>query len=275
MDVTSVTMLNMGITAAISIILPFVLLFLWKKRNKKIRLTPFLIGMLAFITFALALEPMCHQYFLIGESGIPAFINSHVWAYVLYGALAAGIFEETARFLAFKFLMKSSNAREDAVTYGIGHGGVEAVLLVGFSMLSSIMLMQTINSMGGVEAYVMQMPAETQDMMRESLNALYATQPYVYILAGVERIAAIFFHIALSVIVFIAAKRAGKWYFYPLAIFLHAFLDVFAVLYQKGVIPSLILTEVLIVIISAATVFFAYKLYQKDMAEYGENGGVR
>lgn len=274
MDTTTMTMINMGITAAVSIILPFALLFLWKRKNKKIRLTPFLIGLVIFMAFVMVLEPMCHQYFLVGDTGIQGYINSNTWAYVLYGALAAGIFEETGRFLSFKFLMKSSNAREDAVTYGIGHGGAESVILVGFSMLSSILLMQAIISMGGMEAYVMQAPAESQEMMRESLNAMFATEPYVYLLAGVERIATVFFHIALSVIVFIGAKRPGKWYFYPAGIVLHAFLDMFAVMYQKNVISSIWVTEMIIVIVSAATVFFAYKLYQKDGEEYPETTGM-
>lgn len=267
MEVTDVTILNMGITAAISIILPFLLLYLWKKKNKKITAAPFLAGIGVFIVFVLILEPIAHQYFLVGESPIPVFINGHTWAYVLYGALAAGLFEETGRFVAFKFFMKKSEAKEDSVTYGIGHGGAESVIVVGLSMLSSIMVMQAIKGMGGVENYVMQFPAETQELARESMNALYSTAPYIYLLAGVERIAMIFFHIALSVIVFIAVKRPGKLYFYPVAIAIHMFLNIFAVMYQRGVISSIVLTEVIMVAGSALTVYFAYRLYQKDKIE--------
>lgn len=270
MGVTKITMLNMGITAAVSIILPFALLLMWKKRNRQIKSKPFLAGAAAFVIFALILESMCHQIFLAGNTPLSVFINDNIWAYVMYGALAAGIFEETGRFVTFKFFLKNNNAKEDAVTYGIGHGAVESVILVGFSMLSSMMMMYTITKMGGVESYVALVPAESQDMLRESLNAMFATEPYVYLLAGVERVATIFFHIALSVFVFIAAKRPGKWYFYPAAILIHTFLDVFAVLYQRGVITNIIITEAVIVAISLATVFLAYCLYRKDTGEAGE-----
>lgn len=262
-EVSQVTTMNMGITAVISIFLPIVLLIVWKKK-KKVKVAPFFIGALIFIVFALILESICHQFFLVRDSGLSRFVNGNIWAYVLYGSLAAGIFEETGRFVAFKFFMKNNNKKEDAVTYGIGHGGVESILLVGFGMIGSILLVSTLNSMGGIDSYVAMMPAESQDLMRSSLMSFYTTPPYVYLMGSVERIAAIIFHIALSVLVFMAVKRPGKLYFYPLAILLHAFLDVFAVLYQKEVIKNIVLMEAIVIVISLSTAYFAYRIYQKD-----------
>lgn len=264
MDVTKVMMMDMGIAAAVAIILPIVLIILWKKKNKQIKVTPFWAGAATFVVFALILEQLCHKAFLGQNSPLSDFFNSNAWAYGLYGALAAGIFEETGRFITMKLFLKKYQAKEDAVTFGIGHGGIEAILVVGFSMLSTIMLMQAITKMGGIDAYIAMVPAEMQDMMRETLTELFATEPYVYLLAAVERVAAITFHIALSVLVFFAATRPGKWYYYPAAIGIHAFMDIFAALYQQKVIASLAVTELLIVTVVAVTAFWVYRLYQKD-----------
>ena len=53
--------------------------------------------------------------------------------YALYGGLAAGLFEETGRLLAFRFILKPHTARITALSYGIGHGGIEAFWVMGLS----------------------------------------------------------------------------------------------------------------------------------------------
>lgn len=265
-DVPKVVTMNMGITAAVSILLPIVLLIVWM-RKKKTKIAPFFVGAFTFILFVLVLEPISHQFFLIKDSALSRYMNSHTWAYVLYAALAAGIFEETGRLIAYKFFMGKSDKKEDAVTYGIGHGGIESILLVGFSMLTSIILVSSLKSIGGVDNYVAMVPAESQELVRASLMSFYTTPPYVYLIGSLERIVTIIFHISLSVIMFIAVKRPRKLYFYPVAIALHAFLDIFAVLYQKEVIKSLVLLEIIITVISLATAYFAYRLYLNDSKE--------
>ncbi len=262
-EVPKIVTMNMGITAAVSILLPIVLLIVWMRKTKT-KIAPFFVGAFTFILFALVLESLCHQFFLIKDSALSRYMNSHTWAYVLYAALAAGIFEETGRLIAFKFFMGKTDKKEDAVTYGIGHGGIESILLVGFTMLSSIILVSALNSMGGIDNYVAMIPAESQDLVRTSLMTYYTTPPYMYLIGGIERVAAIIFHISLSVIMFLAVKRPGKLYLYPAAIALHTFLDIFAVLYQKEVITSMLLLEIIVMVISLGTAYFAYRLYLNE-----------
>lgn len=264
MSVSWAVIICMGIAAVISLFLPIILLALWKGRRREIRMFPSIIGAAVFIIFALLLEQLCHQLVLNRVSPLSEFINGNTWAFVLYGALAAGVFEETGRFLAYKIVLKKMKGKETAITCGIGHGGIESILVVGLSMVSSLILVLSINSVGGIESYVSLVPAESQNGLRENLNALLGTPPYIFLLAGVERIATIIFHIALSIFVFFAAQRPKKWYFYPLAIFLHMFLDIFAVMYQRGVIKNLIVMETIIAAITAVTAYFAYRIYRGD-----------
>lgn len=44
------------------------------------------------------------------------------------------------------------------------------------------------------------------------------------------------------------------------------FLDIFAVLYQKGVLGSLLVVEAGIAVVTALTAYFAYRVYQ-EMAD--------
>lgn len=260
--VPTISMMNMGISAAIAIFLPIVLLIMWKQK-KHVKLSPFFIGALIFIVFALVLESICHQFFLVKDSALSRFMNGNTVAYVLYASFAAGIFEETGRFIAFKLFLKKENGKETSITYGIGHGGIESILLVGLSMVSTLFLVYTLNTMGGMDAYLAKLPAETQEILQPSLAALYTTSPILYLIGGLERVAAIVLHIALSVFVFFAAKRSGKLYLYPAAIVLHAFVNVFAALYQKQII-NVAITEIAVFVFTALIAYAAYRLYQND-----------
>ncbi len=267
MNASWVMMMNMGISAVIALFLPIVLLVIWKVKKRKIRMLHFIVGAGVFIIFALFLEQICHYYVLNRVSPLSEFMNGNIWAFALYGALAAGVFEETGRFLAFKTVLRRSKEKETAITYGIGHGGIESILVVGISMISSLILVAAINAMGGVENYVALVPAESQGILRENLNTLLLTPPHTFLFAGIERISTIFFHIALSVIVFFAAHRPGKFYLYPVAVLAHTFLDLFAVLYQRAVIKSIVIIELVIIAVTAITVYFAYRIYQSDIAQ--------
>ncbi|MDE6282170.1 MAG: YhfC family intramembrane metalloprotease, partial [Oscillospiraceae bacterium] len=93
--------------------------------------TTFLIGAGTFILFAMILEQLFHGPVLF--SGIGAMIQGNIWLYGLYGGLAAGLFEETGRFLAFRFALRRRQDRITSLTYGIGHGGIEAFLIAGLT----------------------------------------------------------------------------------------------------------------------------------------------
>lgn len=96
---------------------------------------------LAFIIFALALESFAHEYFLSGTTALSRAILNNPLLYAVYGGLAAGIFEEFGRFFCMMTVMKRfMYQRENSIIYGIGHGGIEAVILGSFTMLQNLMI---------------------------------------------------------------------------------------------------------------------------------------
>ena len=68
-------------------------------RKHHVKISTILIGAATFIVFALVLESVMHQLVLNGPHGA-AIQGNRLW-YALSGGLAAGLFEETGRFLSF------------------------------------------------------------------------------------------------------------------------------------------------------------------------------
>ena len=50
--------------------------------------------------------------------------------------LLAGAFEETARYVFFKYILKNAKSWKEGILVGLGHGGTEALLLGGFAALA-------------------------------------------------------------------------------------------------------------------------------------------
>ena len=248
---------SMFICCLLCIIIPIGAMIIYKKKNKDVRISSFFIGGAVFILFALVLEQIMHYFML------PAVSGSTV-AYVFYRAFAAGIFEETGRLAAFKTVMKKQNDPKEAVMYGLGHGGTEAILLAGLSMLSSVVTAVMTNQMG-VEAIVSLSSGgntETAELVRSQLETLAAVGTGTMLLSVLERIIAITFHTAMSVMVFESARVKGKGFLFPVCIVFHAVLDIPAALYQRQVIP-LYAVYPIIIVITAAAVYFAVRSYKR------------
>jgi len=126
----------------------------------------------------------------------------------VYAALAAAVFEETGRLIAMKFWMKKWLDFPNALMYGIGHGGVEAILIGGLPGISNLVSMLMINS-GAMQNTLSALPAESANQTVSQLSALWTTPAPLFFVSGIERISAIILHIGLSLLIYRAVK-AGK-----------------------------------------------------------------
>lgn len=125
-------------------------------------------------------------------------------AYLVLLSLSAGIFEEIGRYIFIKLFMKKRKCA-DAFAFGAGHGGIEAVLLVGISQFLLIFLT------GG-------------DFTGYSAMGFF--------LSGVERVFAICAHIGLSIVIWYGVNCRKSGFFVPFCIILHGFFDFLAVYLQ-------------------------------------------
>ena len=222
-------------------------LLLWWNGRKKTGLWPVLVGAVCFILFALVLEPLLHQVCLAGKkNAVSAAITSSLVLYTLYGVFAAGIFEETGRFFGFRLLLKNRREAPVAIAYGIGHGGIEVILVLGVTYVTYLLVKAGVPVGGGAAA-----------MLRSAADTV--TLPLACF-AMLERISALMLHAGLSMLVFRAAKEKGKFHYYPLAILLHAAADAPAVFYQIGVVPSIAAVETFSFVFGLACLLLGFRI---------------
>ncbi|RDU23335.1 YhfC family intramembrane metalloprotease [Anaerosacchariphilus polymeriproducens] len=261
-QVPMTSIIFMVVSAILCFLTPIVLMIVVRIKTKA-KLMPTLVGAGIFIVFALILEQICHSIFLVIDSPLSRFVNNNVWIYALYAGLAAGIFEETGRYVAFKFLLKKHDKKINAITYGIGHGGIEMIILGGLSMLNALATSIMINSQG-IEGILALVPESAKETTKTGLESLITSQSYLYLITFEERVAAVILHVSLSVLVFVAVKNSRNKFLFPLAIILHALIDIIAVFAQKGIISSILVMEVIIAVFVIAVAIYASKVYKKE-----------
>lgn len=222
-------MATIGISLLVAVGAPIVLLIIFKKKFD-ISIKVLLFGVLTFILFAMVLERVVHSYFLIFNESTKALLEN-TWIFMLYGGLMAGIFEETGRFIMMKYALKKYREWKDGLAFGLGHGGIEAILLVGINNITMIVLAFMINN-GTYDSLV---PGEAAAAMAPIYEQLTNMSPFIQLFGGVERLGALAIHIGLSILVLYGIKQ-GKNIYLLYAILIHAVMDFPAALYQKGII---------------------------------------
>lgn len=243
-------------------LVPIIFWFVWhRNHNGQLKFRYLLAGALGFIVSARVLELGVHYFCIITDNPVSRFINGNTAAYVLYGIIMAGVFEECGRHIILKYIMKKDRTPENVVLYGIGHGGIEiwAVLLPAFAMYLAIAIIMNSGSMDALSSLGI-----TEETAAAAFpSAIAASEFGLGMLAAnvVERILTMFIHIGLTVIVSYGIAENNKGYL-PLAIILHMVVDLFAALYQRAVVP-LWLCEVWAALWAAVIVFIALKLHKK------------
>lgn len=250
------SMIGMCFTLLISFGLPIGLL-LYAMNKLKAKMISFWIGAATFVVFALVLEQLLHVGMInqFGEA-----LTGNILIKAIYGGLAAGIFEEVGRFVSMKLFMKRLLNKENAFMYGVGHGGIEAMIIVGLTTVSNLISAYMINT-GLMEKSLELFDSDIKQQTIDQLSLLWTTSPVDFYMAGVERIVAITLHISLSYIVYRAVKD-GKIQLLFLSIALHAFADFVTVL-VAGYAPVIVVEIVLIVIVSIIAVF-VYKRFSAE-----------
>ncbi|NJP05747.1 MAG: YhfC family intramembrane metalloprotease [Chloroflexaceae bacterium] len=179
-----------------------------------------------------------------------------VWLVVL--ALTAGLFEEVGRYAGYRWLMRKSGPNwERAVMYGVGHGGLESMLLLGLSAAVAAV------SLFLAPSIIQTLPPEQADVLREQVAAINALPVWQPLLGAWERLWAVIFHVALSVMVLQVVLRKQIYWLW-LAIGLHAIVNfvVVSVVRWPGIDPltAMVLGEVMMGLVGGASVWYIWKL---------------
>ena len=218
------------ISSILEILLPLILSFIWIKYFYG-KITCILIGIAGFIG-SVAIEGVFLQ--LIGWIA-----GKGIIFYIIAG-LSPGLFEETGRYICLKYLLSKEQYQQKniSVSYGIGHGGIES-LLIGITFLSYLFAKDALIEKG---------------ILKSSITFFSS------LMGVVERISAIMLHISASVLVYKTIK-GKKITYYIIAIIVHDLVDLVAILYRFDYIKNIFVIEFIIGIISSCFGYYVYKLY--------------
>jgi uncharacterized membrane protein YhfC len=251
------------ITVILMIAIPVLFFLYWRNRYKQqTRISWLLVGAVGFLVSARVLELGVHYFCIIADNPVSRFINANAAAFVLYGITMAGVFEECGRHVILKYVMKKNRTRENAVLYGIGHGGIEILAVLLPSMITYLMV-AVLFSRGDTENALrtLNITEETAAAVLPSVQAAAAFDYGMMAMNVIERLFAMLLHIGLTVIVYYGVVNAKKIYL-PMAILLHMLMDTFPAIYQRGLVP-LWVVEVWVAAWTVVVLFLAMKLYGK------------
>lgn len=216
--VSSLAIVFMFITLAVCILLPVILTVYFYKKYK-ISLIAVLIGAVVFIVSQLATRiPLLA---LLAKQQWYIEMSSNIYVIALFLGITAGLFEEVGRYIAIKFFMKKTLSWKNGVALGIGHGGIEALSLVGLTMINNIIISIMINTGNFDTIVAAQLPEGVASQIKA---ALIDTTVSYFLAGGFERIMTMSIQIAFSVMVLYAVKFKKPLYLLY-AILFHALVD--------------------------------------------------
>ena len=251
------------ITVILMVAIPVIFFIYWRKNNKQQTKISWLIaGAIGFIVSARVLELGVHLVCIVTDNPISRFINGNTIAFVLYGIIMAGVFEECGRYIILKYIMKKNRTPENAVLYGIGHGGIE-ILAVLLPAIITYLAVAVLFSAGDMENALSTLNI-TEETASAALPSIQATAAFDYGMMAmnvIERLFAMFLHIGLTVVVYYGVVTVKKNCLL-VAIILHMLMDTFPALYQRSVVP-LWAVELWAGVWTGVVVFIAVNLYRK------------
>jgi uncharacterized membrane protein YhfC len=209
-------------------------LILSKKVGKALK--PFLKGMVAFTVSQLILRIPIISIVLPNFTWYQL-LQLNLYPYGIFLGMTAGIFEETARLIFMKLFLKNRTRLGDGLAFGLGHGGIEAMVLVGVNCIATMIMY----------------PMGYFDLSDTGCMTL--------LVGGFERIFAIAFHVGASLIVLYGIRTNRILRFTALAILLHAYIDSSVVILPKAFGVGIYNLEIYIMIVSSLVLIYGCWLF--------------
>ena len=270
--VSTSSMLFMLLTAVLGIALPLIAAIIWCKKKHE-PFTTVLIGAATFLLFAIVIEKSLQALVISLDSPVSQFVNARPVLWGIIVGLFPGVFEETGRFVAFKTVLRKRKQRETGLSHGIGHGGFEAMFILGITYIEYFVFAIMLNQGSFVELMIEPVKDTlTPDVMKQITDIVDQITTFsagMLGLALVDRLIAVLYHIGASIMVFYAVKDKKKWWLYPLSILIHTVIDGLLGLQMAGVFEMSDVANEIIFAVEALAVFLGsfFLLYRKDLSK--------
>lgn len=189
------------VTLAVTLLLPLVIYLIYGVKNKgKGVWTAWLIGAAGFFVPQVVVRlPVLNL--LSSSENFRSFAAENFVLYVFALAFTAALFETAGRYAAAK-LMGGSLTYEKGVAAGLGHGGIESMVIVGMAYVNNLILVILINT-GGFDV----LAGSDGGSLELAKAFLTSSKVSSFYLAGYERILTMVFHLALSLLMCCCVMR--------------------------------------------------------------------
>lgn len=216
-------------------VIPIVAFIVVRKKTKGI-FGALVAGVFAFVIPQMFIRIPIMQYVLPQMDWYVNLPNSSTFLYALFLGFTAGLFETVGRYATLKLFIKEKTGYYTGLSHGIGHGGIEAILLVGVNTLVYALYAVMINNGtydGMVEATAATAGAQaelaTQQMV--ALKTILIDGNAGQTLLGLlERFLVFFVHVGLSLIVAEGIAKGKGILYSGYALLIHCALDTIAVI---------------------------------------------
>lgn len=201
--VSTASMIAIIITLFITLIAPVIVWIIYGVKNKGKGVWKALaLGAAGFVLLQMIIRmPILNIVSLI--PGFGTFVAEYYVVYCLILAMTAALFEVVARFGVAKILQKKINY-EQGVAAGLGHGGIEAILIVGMTYINNLLYAIMINTgsfQGMIQDALRTSGPEVAEQLIMVMDSLVEAPSYLFYLAGYERVLTVIFHTAMSLLV--------------------------------------------------------------------------
>lgn len=200
------------ITLGICLVLPIGALVFYAQKHKGGGIvSAWVVGALGFFVPQVLIRlPILTA--LSANAGFLNWTQKHLLLYTLGLALTAGLFELAGR-CAGAGLLRKNRTFPRALAAGLGHGGIEAILLIGVTYINNLVYLILLQS-GGFDALAAQTAAAGADTapLTAAAAALKSTSAGLFLLAGLERALTMVCQACMTTMVFYGfQKKDSRW----------------------------------------------------------------
>lgn len=219
------SLIAMVMTLLVCTVAPILALIIYAVKNKgKGVWLAWFIGAAGFFVMQIVIRTPILSILSVSE-GFVKFANDYYVVYILILAFTAALFEVVARFVG-AIILKKKQCYEVAVGAGLGHGGIEAIFLVGMTYINNILYSIMINA-GTYDVMVdstAKMGVDVSSLV-QAKSALIETSPAMFLVAGYERILTMILHVAMTVLVFYFVNKKKSFVGILLCLLIHTVID--------------------------------------------------
>jgi uncharacterized membrane protein YhfC len=243
----------------------------WSRFRPSLR--AFALGATVFAVFQLVLRLPLTSLIgrLLGDtikSGAPLYL------YLTGMAFSAGLFESVGRWAGYRWVFPPRLPYDwkHAVAYGIGHGGFESMVLVGGLSLLNLVQGAALLRLSP-DQLQSQFSGDTLAKIMSARELFLNMAWYEPLLAAVERIATVPFHIAMSLMVLLVFTRGQlRWLWY--AVILHGLADLTAVLMMQRFRATPWVVEAAVGLWGIASVWYILRRYREEQRAIQDTGEI-